>query len=44
MGSHGHTTDERNQGVLFDVNGELVPREKAVVSVFDSGFILGDGI
>ena len=44
LGSHGHTTDERNQGVLFDVNGELVPREKAVVSVFDSGFILGDGI
>ena len=44
LGSHGHTTDECNQGVMFDVNGELVPREKAVVSVFDSGFILGDGI
>jgi branched-chain amino acid aminotransferase len=44
LGSHGHGTDDRNASVLFDVNGELVPRERAVVSVFDSGFILGDGI
>jgi len=26
------------------VNGELVPRDRAVVSVFDSGFVLGDGV
>ncbi|MDE0895955.1 MAG: aminotransferase class IV, partial [Planctomycetota bacterium] len=44
LGSHGHGMDDRNASVLFDVNGELVPRERAVVSVFDSGFILGDGI
>jgi branched-chain amino acid aminotransferase len=44
LGSHAHGTDERNAGVLFDVNGELVTRERAVISVFDSGFILGDGI
>jgi branched-chain amino acid aminotransferase len=29
---------------LIWVNGELVPRERAVVSVFDSGFVLGDGV
>ena len=30
--------------ILIWVNGELVPRERAVVSVFDSGFVLGDGV
>ena len=30
--------------ILISVNGELLPREKAVVSVFDSGFVLGDGV
>lgn len=46
MGSSTHTyrQDERNQSILININGELFPREKAVVSVFDSGFILGDGI
>jgi len=29
---------------LVLVNGELVPRDRAVVSVFDSGFVLGDGV
>ena len=46
MGTSTHTynQDERNSSILIDINGELFPREKAVVSVFDSGFILGDGI
>ena len=26
------------------MNGDIVPREKALVSVFDSGFMLGDGV
>lgn len=36
--------DPRNENILISVNGELLPRAKAVVSVFDSGFVLGDGV
>ena len=36
--------DPRNASILVNVNGELKPREQAVVSVFDSGFVLGDGV
>jgi branched-chain amino acid aminotransferase len=43
-GTHDHADDPRNRDVLVDVNGELVPRDRAVVSVFDSGFVLGDGV
>ncbi len=43
-GTHDYIDDERNQHIKISINGELVPREKAVVSVFDSGFILGDGV
>jgi branched-chain amino acid aminotransferase len=43
-GSHAYIPDPRNERVLFNVNGALVPREKAVVNVFDSGFMLGDGV
>ena len=41
---HDIALDPRNASILISVNGELFPREKAVVSVFDSGFILGDGV
>jgi len=41
---HDVTADPRNASILISVNGDLLPREKAVVSVFDSGFILGDGV
>jgi branched-chain amino acid aminotransferase len=37
-------SDPRNASILIDVNGELKPRGEAVVSVFDSGFMLGDGV
>ena len=37
-------SDPRNASVLVNVNGELKPRAEAVVSVFDSGFMLGDGV
>ena len=37
-------SDPRNAKVLINVNGELKPRAEAVVSVFDSGFMLGDGV
>ncbi|MCA8932406.1 MAG: aminotransferase class IV, partial [Rhodospirillaceae bacterium] len=43
-GTHEHDDDPRNRDILISVNGELLPRERAVVSVFDSGFILGDGV
>lgn len=43
-GSHAYIPDPRNETVLFNVNGNLVTRDKAVVNVFDSGFMLGDGI
>ncbi|MDZ7829945.1 MAG: aminotransferase class IV [Halofilum sp. (in: g-proteobacteria)] len=43
-GSHAHAPDARNDDVRIHVNGRLVPRGEAVVSVFDSGFLLGDGV
>ena len=43
-GTHEYQDDPRNASILIDINGELLPREKAVVSVFDSGFVLGDGV
>jgi branched-chain amino acid aminotransferase len=41
---HDAKIDPRNLNILISVNGKLVPRAEAVVSVFDSGFILGDGV
>ena len=43
-GTHNAVTDERNERVLININGELVPRGEAKISVFDSGFMLGDGV
>ena len=37
-------SDPRNASILINVNGELKPRAEAVVSVFDAGFVLGDGV
>ncbi len=37
-------SDPRNASILINVNGELKPRAEAMVSVFDSGFMLGDGV
>ena len=36
--------DSRNADIQIDVNGQLFHRDEAMVSVFDSGFVLGDGI
>jgi branched-chain amino acid aminotransferase len=44
QGTHEFVDDPRNAGIKIYVNGELKPRAEAVVSVFDSGFILGDGV
>jgi branched-chain amino acid aminotransferase len=43
-GTHDHDEDPRNAEILVWVNGALLPRDRAVVSVFDSGFVLGDGV
>jgi len=43
-GVHEFDDDPRNDDVLVYVNGELRHRAEAVVSVFDSGFVLGDGV
>jgi branched-chain amino acid aminotransferase len=43
-GTHHSADDPRNREILIYVNGVLRPREQATVSVFDSGFILGDGV
>lgn len=42
--THSYVPDPRNDAVLVYVNGELVPRAEARVSVLDSGFMLGDGV
>ena len=41
---HDAAVDPRNLSILISVNGALVPRDEAKVSVFDSGFVLGDGV
>ncbi len=43
-GTHDYVDDPRNKDILININGELFPREEAKVSVFDSGYILGDGV
>ena len=42
--AQGYVADPRNDSVLVYVNGEFVRRDEARVSIFDSGFVLGDGI
>src|SRR5271165_2595665 len=43
-GTQDYVGDPRNDSVLISVNGTLTPRAEAKVSVFDSGFVLGDGV
>ncbi len=44
VSTHAAQEDARNEAVLVWVDGRLVPRPQAVVSVYDSGFMLGDGV
>ncbi|MDJ0643042.1 MAG: aminotransferase class IV [Erythrobacter sp.] len=44
QGTHDFAHDPRNESILINVNGGLVPRSEATISVFDSGFMLGDGV
>jgi len=43
-GTHEYIQDPRNENVLIYINGSILPRPEARVSVFDSGFLLGDGV
>lgn len=41
---HDFHDDPRNADIRIWINGALKPRAEATVSVFDSGFVLGDGV
>ncbi|MCZ4410620.1 aminotransferase class IV [Cryomorphaceae bacterium 1068] len=43
-GTHNALSDSRNDSVLIFINNELLPREDAKISVFDSGYLVGDGV
>ena len=43
-GTHDSLEDDRNREILINVNGAMFKRDEAKVSVFDSGFMLGDGV
>ena len=42
--AHQAAEDARNENIQIYLNGVLVPKERALVSVYDSGFMLGDGV
>ena len=42
--AHQAEDDPRNQHILIYVDGNIVPRSEAKISVYDSGFMLGDGV
>ncbi len=43
-GTHNAIEDPRNKDIKIFINGELFPRDEAKISVFDSGYLVGDGI
>ena len=43
-GTHDYEDDPRNADIHININGELFHRDKAMVSVFDAGYVLGDGV
>ena len=44
MSSHSYISNQKNEDIFININGKLVHRSKAKISVFDSGFLLGDGV
>jgi len=44
VSTHQAEDDTRNAAILIYVNGRIVPKAEATVSVYDSGFLLGDGV
>src|SRR5690242_1729062 len=43
-GSQDFAVDPRNADLLIYLNGALLPRPEAKVSIFDGGFVVGDGV
>ena len=44
MSSHSYISNSKNEDIFININGELFHRSEAKISVFDSGFLLGDGV
>ena len=44
MSSHSYIVNPKNEDIFININGELFQRSEAKISVFDSGFLLGDGV
>ena len=44
MGSHSYINNPLNENIFININGKLFKRNEAKISVFDSGFLLGDGV
>ncbi len=44
MSSHSYISNPKNKDIFININGELFHRSEARISVFDSGFLLGDGV
>jgi len=44
MSSHSYIENSKNQEIYININGKLFHRSEAKISVFDSGFLLGDGV
>ena len=44
ISTHASEEDARNEQILIYVDGRIVPKAEAMVSVYDSGFMLGDGV
>ena len=44
VSTHASEEDARNEQNLIYVDGRIVPKAEARVSVYDSGFMLGDGV
>ena len=44
MSSHSYIKNKNNESIVININGSLYKRDDAKISVFDSGFLLGDGV
>ncbi len=43
-GTHNAQEDSRNDNILISINDEFFLRNEAKISVFDSGYLVGDGV
>tara|TARA_Y100000768_G_scaffold209062_1_gene157491 strand:+ start:23793 stop:24713 length:921 start_codon:yes stop_codon:yes gene_type:complete len=44
MSSHSYIKNDKNYDIFINIDGKLFHRNEAKISVFDSGFLLGDGV